>query len=145
MFLCGMLIQLVTSSLGARTLFLCSAGPLIGYLVVLPLAGFGPAHPVEALSGFCSAVLLVVYLAALWRDYQSRLTAASALRLDAVAHRQAAEAANSAKTTFLATMSHEVRTPMNGVLGAANLLLDTRWRRGSANWSNSSSIPARSC
>jgi len=37
-----------------------------------------------------------------------------------------AEAANRAKSDFLATMSHEVRTPMNGVLGMVDLLLDTR-------------------
>jgi len=35
------------------------------------------------------------------------------------------EAANRAKTEFLATMSHEIRTPMAGVLGMADLLLDT--------------------
>ena len=37
--------------------------------------------------------------------------------------RDAAEAANRAKSRFLATMSHEVRTPMNGILGMAQLLL----------------------
>ncbi|MEM9998806.1 MAG: ATP-binding protein, partial [Bacteroidota bacterium] len=36
--------------------------------------------------------------------------------------RDAAEAANHAKTAFLSTMSHEVRTPLNGVLGFAELL-----------------------
>jgi PAS domain S-box-containing protein len=36
-----------------------------------------------------------------------------------------AEAANRSKSEFLATMSHEVRTPMNGVLGMIGLLLDT--------------------
>jgi PAS domain S-box-containing protein len=35
----------------------------------------------------------------------------------------AAEAANLAKSQFLATMSHEVRTPMNGILGMAQVLL----------------------
>lgn len=39
--------------------------------------------------------------------------------------RAAAEAANEAKSLFLASMSHEVRTPMHGVLGMAELLLDS--------------------
>ncbi|HBY96348.1 MAG TPA: hybrid sensor histidine kinase/response regulator [Chloroflexi bacterium] len=39
--------------------------------------------------------------------------------------RAAAEAANEAKSAFLATMSHEIRTPMNAVIGMTSLLLDT--------------------
>jgi signal transduction histidine kinase/DNA-binding response OmpR family regulator len=38
---------------------------------------------------------------------------------------RAAEAANAAKTTFLAMMSHEIRSPMNAVLGMATTLLET--------------------
>lgn len=40
--------------------------------------------------------------------------------------RIAAEHASRAKTEFLASMSHEVRTPMTGVLGLGALLLDTK-------------------
>ena len=39
--------------------------------------------------------------------------------------KEAAESANQAKSSFLATMSHEIGTPMNAVIGMTGLLLDT--------------------
>ena len=65
-------------------------------------------------------------VAMVWRDYL-RLQASHAQLTEHSDALQTAkrrvEAASEAKSRFLATMSHEVRTPMNGVIGLSQLLL----------------------
>lgn len=68
-----------------------------------------------------AGVLLLALLALLARDYRRRLNRSHALAL-AEQQRALAEQASEAKTRFLATLGHEIRTPMTGVLGMAELL-----------------------
>ncbi|MFT4198434.1 MAG: two-component regulator propeller domain-containing protein, partial [Pseudoxanthomonas sp.] len=70
-----------------------------------------------ALLGLAALVLLA-------RAYRGRVRRRAAWRLEQH-KRELAEQASQAKTRFLATLGHEVRTPMTGVLGMSELLLAT--------------------
>ncbi|MBR1131208.1 PAS domain-containing hybrid sensor histidine kinase/response regulator [Bradyrhizobium iriomotense] len=75
-----------------------------------------------------------------WREGYVRLDAGQAAELQSVGRdvtdrteteralseaRDQADAANRAKSRFLAMASHEIRTPLNGIIGMGGLLLDT--------------------
>ena len=58
--------------------------------------------------------------------------------------RQAAESANMAKGEFLATMSHEMRTPLNGIIPLLEILRDTKLEADQREYLNTAYQSARS-
>lgn len=97
----------------------------------LPDGAWSPTHRITvlvdppwwrtrtALAGGGLAGLVLLTLAA--QGHRARLRRREAWRL-AQARQQLAEQNSEAKTRFLATLGHEIRTPMTGVLGMAELL-----------------------
>jgi len=89
-------------------------GPLfLPFLAVIPLVASG---------------LVVLVMMTMLREERIRAFQEEQAHLieELGAARDRADAANDAKSSFLGVISHELRTPMNGVLGAAQLLGATR-------------------
>lgn len=92
---------------------------LTGFLLVAWFNPFWHDHPALTVGLMLGLIALPAYVASLIR----KLTEA----------KRNAEAANHAKSRFLATMSHELRTPLNAVIGLSDLLSSARLDHEQAN------------
>jgi len=79
-----------------------------------------------------------------WMSIERDITEQKNSELAMLEATRAAEAANRAKSAFLAVMSHEIRTPMNAVLGTLSLLLDSRLDEEQGLWAKTAHHAAHS-
>ena len=84
-------------------------------IMYMPMSGFAPISIDWLLVGvvFAGLLLLLIFDLAVMLIFNSQLAAAA----------KAAENANKAKTYFLSTISHDIRTPMNSILGMNEMVL----------------------
>lgn len=102
-------------------LFLCGTLLLIGSWLLEQALGVPPHDLTRHLVDFLLWGALACYSASLYRRLQRNMIKRVRQR-----HEEAALLAQrNARAEFLARISHEVRTPMNGVLGMSELLLNT--------------------
>src|SRR5688500_2619679 len=95
-------------------------GAGIGFGVAAAIFAFGQARPLILLA-CCLSTAVLAFLFFRSERRRTRQLAQSFAGMERA--RFQAEAANAAKTRFLATMSHEIRTPMSGVNGMNSSLL----------------------
>ena len=97
-------------------------------IIAVSLIGGPLFWPFVAVVPFIAASLFVLVTMTVLREERIRAFQEHQAHLieELEAARDKADAANEAKSSFLGVISHELRTPMNGVLGAAQLLSATR-------------------
>jgi len=119
------LFKTITSSTGTFTMFNSRGEECIlaytpvetaggwAFLSLMPMKDLGANNQNWLLIGVVSAGLLILFLfdMAVMLDFNKMLQAAAV----------EAAAANKAKTDFLSTMSHDIRTPMNAIIGLTTI------------------------
>ena len=104
---------------GQRYLLFALALSVCGFGLVLAVDEFWSLHRTEGLGLIAAFIALSFYV----RSLVTRM-------FDAVAR---AEAANQAKRRFISVVSHEMRTPLNAIIGMSDLMRDTTLSREQAD------------
>ncbi len=111
-----------------QALVISSPYGIAGVVIAASLWGTPEFWQFLAVVPFTGAGMVVLVMMTMLREERIRAFQDHQAHLieELEAARDRANAANDAKSSFLGVISHELRTPMNGVLGAAQLMAATR-------------------
>lgn len=114
---------------GRLHLFVSAAFSWLGFGAVYLLSSYWPNHNVMYVGLFGGLILLPAYVSTLLNRLK-----------DAI---EEARVANRAKSQFLANVSHDIRTPLNGIIGANEFLAETRLSNEQKEFSSTIDYSAR--
>jgi two-component system sensor histidine kinase RpfC len=97
---------------GARSLITSYVSSLIGFTLVILFNDYWSSNPRLSIGLMLTLILIPLYILKLRNQLNFAL--------------EESRRASKAKSDFLSNMSHEMRTPLNGVIGASDLLISTR-------------------
>jgi signal transduction histidine kinase/CheY-like chemotaxis protein len=125
---------------GTGLAFLVMAGSLAAFYWLFSAQHYGYATGV-LMAGTVVNFIIASYF---WkRTTGRRMAALESNRAEAVRARHDAQAEVNEKSRLIATMSHEVRTPLNGVIGMVNLLLETELTQEQRNYAEMANASSR--
>lgn len=120
MMLAAAAINAVVSSPGSRQVLVFALAPQAAYMFAGAwyMQFLGAPAKFEIAVGL-SAAAFCAYAVMLWRNLEQRRLAEEAARADALRKQAEAEAATAAKSVYVATIGHELRTPISAMLAGA--------------------------
>lgn len=107
----------------SSVLMACAAAPHFLYLGSMPwfMAGFGAPRSYQSAVAL-ACLIFSAYAVILWRTIEQTRAAAARAHQESERKRLEAETASAAQSAFVATISHELRTPISAMLAGATEL-----------------------
>ena len=123
LLLAAAIINTVVVCSGSNAAFACAIGPHFAYLAMTPwfMNSFGAPRSFQSAVGL-GCLIFCAYALILWRSIEQTRLAETQARRESERKRNEAESAQASQNAFVATIGHELRTPISAMLAGAGEL-----------------------